>query len=355
MVFAGGNASPGGVTAGLQVWLKPESGMVRDADGVVSSWQDRSGMGNDCSQATAAAKPAFAMNAFGPLPGVVFDGDDWLAGAAGMSTGSYTKVARVSLSDFSYSSGNILSSGASTGTRHALYMSGTALPRLWHGAPFAVSSTAMVAGRGHLLVGTYDATTKTGTLYLDGAQVGTGTTTANSSDPSYQLGGLSGANFMRGTIGEIMIYDRVLGSSERADVERYLTEKAVEPAAAVPLTYAIWSGANIPASAPADATGDANGNGIANLVEYALGIDPAAPGTPVTLVVSNAGGAVDVRYSRPTDRAGVSYQLLESTDMVNWTPVADLGGDAAGGVEERRYSRPAGERLFYQLRVTMVP
>ena len=333
---------------------RPESGIVRDAAGVVSSWQDSSGNGNHCSQTTAAAKPSYAANSFGTMPGVFFDGADNLNATAGMSTGSYTKIVRVSMPDFPTASGNILSSGGSTGTRHALYMSGSAFPRLWHSAQFVLSSAAMVAGQGHLLVGTYDSTTKTGTLYLDGTQVGTGTATADNVDPTYQLGGLAGGNFLRGTIGEAIIYNRVLSNTERANVLASLNAKSAAPAASPPLDYNAWSGSFIAPGSDASPGGDANGNGVANLIEYALGLES---GTPVTLQVLSESGSVGVGYSRPTNRGGVGYQLLESTNMKDWTPVSDSRVSVSAGIEQRRYLRaPAPQgRISYQLRVSLLP
>ena len=354
VIFAGSTTTPGGVSSGLSVWLKPESGIIRDAAGVVSSWQDSSGNGNHCNQATTATMPSYAANSFGTMPGVFFDGADNLSAAAGMSTGSYTKIVRVSMPDFPTASGNILSSVATTGTRHALYMAGTAFPRLWHSAQFVLSSSAMVAGQGHLLVGTYDSTTKTGTLYLDGALVGTGTATANTTDPAYQLGGLAGANFLRGTIGEAIIYNRVLNTTERDSVLTYLNAKSAAPAAANLLDYQTWSGNVIAPGADASPGGDANGNGVANLIEYALGLES---GAPVTLQVLSESGSVGVGYSHPTNRGGLAYQLLESTNMKDWAPVADSRVTVSAGIEQRRYLRaPAPQgRIFYQLRVSLLP
>jgi hypothetical protein len=356
VIFAGATAAPGGVSSGLSVWLKPETGIIRDSAGVVSSWQDSSGNGNHCSQATATAKPSYAPGSFGTMPGVFFDGADNLSATAGMSTGSYTKIVRVSMPDFPATSGNILSSSGTMGTRHALYMSSSAFPRLWHNSQFVVSATAMGVGQGHLLVGTYDSTTKTGTLYLDGTQVGTGTATANNTDPTYQLGGLAGGNFMRGTIGEVMIYNRVLSNTERANVLAYLNAKTVSPAAVL-LGYQTWSGNVIAAGSDASPGGDANGNGIANLIEFALGLGSGSAVAPVTLQLLDQPGSVGVSYSRPTNRAGLVYQLRESTNMQDWTPVTDHRVSVSAGIEQRRYSRasPITGKVFYQLQITLTP
>ena len=356
VVFAGATASPGGVGNGLKVWLRPESGIVRDSAGVVTAWQDSSGNGNHSVQTNPIAMPDYAPQRFEVMPGVAFDGDDWLTGAAGMSTGSYTKIVRVLLSDFALT-GNILSSSAASGTRHALFMSTSPQPRLWHGAIFVTSSASMTAGQGHLLTATYDSATKIGTLYLDGTPVGTGTATANTTDPTYQLGAINGANFMRGAIGEAIIFDRVLGSTERAAVEAYLATKTQAPANAPLVSYSAWSTANLPSPGNNGAEDDANGNDLANLIEFALGIDPAMAAAPKPLELTMNPGTLTVRYSRPTDRTGISYQLMESPDLVSWTAVADQRGSVTGGIEERSYSRVIGPlpKLFYKLRVVLAP
>lgn len=355
-VFAGAAPSPGGVSNGLTVWLKPENGIIRDSAGVVTSWRDSSGNGNHSVQSNPIAMPDYSPQRFGVMPGVAFDGDDWLTGAAGMSTGSYTKVVRVMLSDFTQS-GNILSSSAASGVRHALFMSASTLPRIWHSTTFVSSSASMSVGQAHLLTATYDSVTKTGTLYLDGSQVGTGTANNNTSDPTYQLGAINGGNFMRGAIGEAIVFNRVLDSTERASVEGYLAAKIQEPANAPLVSYSNWSAANISSPGNSGANDDANRNGIANLIEFALGIDPGQPGNPELLELIMNPGSVTVRYSRPTDRTGITCHLLESPDMVNWTAVTDQAGPAAGGIEERSFSRPISttSKLFYQLRVVLVP
>lgn len=352
VVFAGPTAAPGGIAAGLNVWLKPELGIIRNSNRLVSAWQDSSGNGNHCVQASDSLKPTYQPNRFGTLPGVCFAGDDWLASPTGMSTGSYTKIVRVLMDDFTLPSGNILSSGASSGTRHAIYMAGSTQPRLWHSAAFVTSSGSMIAGRGHVIVATYDGTTKAGKIYLDGVLSGSGAATANTSDASFQLGALAGGNFMRGAIGEAIIYNRVLTNPERVSVEGYLTSKINLPADASLLTYNTWITTTISPPADASPNGDANGNGIRNAVEFALKL---TAGNLKPLDVQTGPSAINVRYFKPTDRTGVSYQLMESFDLLNWNPVTDLPKDVSGGFEERFYSRSLApqKNAFYKLRVTV--
>lgn len=352
IVFAGSPAAPGGVGTGLNVWLKPEFGIIRNGSGLVSEWKDSSGNGNHCVQAIESRKPNYQANRFGKLPGVCFTGDDWLASPAGMSTGSYTKVVRVLMDDFTFPNGNMLSSGATSGVRHAIYMAGTTQPRIWHGSPFVTSSASILAGRGHVIVATYDGSAKLGKIYLDGVLTGSGTTTANTADVSFQLGAIGGASFMKGAIGEAIIYNRVLSDPERASVESYLANKITVPADAALLDYNTWTSTTISPPASTAPNGDANGNGIPNAIEFALKL---APGNLKTLDVQTSPTAVDVRYFRPTDRTGVGFQLFESFDLLRWNPVTDLPADVTGGFEERRYSRALEpqKKAYYKLRVTV--
>ncbi|OYV05130.1 MAG: hypothetical protein CFE26_13220 [Verrucomicrobiales bacterium VVV1] len=157
---------------------------------------------------------------------------------------------------------------------------------------------------------------------------------------------------MKGAIGEAIIYNRVLTNPERTSVEGYLANKISVPADAALLDYNTWSAATI--SPPADATpnGDANGNGIRNAVEFALKL---SPGNLEPLDVQAGPSAINVRYLKPTDRTGVSYQLMESFDLQTWNPVTDLPAAVSGGFEERFYSRSLApqKKAFYKLRVTV--
>ncbi|MEY3896359.1 MAG: hypothetical protein RLZZ214_1879 [Verrucomicrobiota bacterium] len=291
------------------------------------------------------------------MPGLVFDGGDWLTGSAGMSTGSYTKIVRVSMPDFTSPSGHIVSSSATTGTRHALFMNATPKPRMWHnaGSGFVISNTDMLANTGYIISATYDSTNKTGALYLNGTPVGTGTAIANTTDATYQLGSLASltTTTMRGSIGEVLIYNRVLDSTERGSVETYLQNKSLPPAN-TPLTdYFAWSSVNIPLGEDASATGDFNHNGVANLIEFALDLNPTQSGYPPILRLTATPGQVEVSYSRPTNRTSVNYEMLESTDMQIWTPIPDVGGNVTAGFQERSCTRSLSpeQRAFYKLRV----
>jgi hypothetical protein len=63
---------------GLQLWLKADTGVVTDASGRVSTWQDQSprAVRNHAVQTTATARPLLVSNAGGGVPALRFDGSD---------------------------------------------------------------------------------------------------------------------------------------------------------------------------------------------------------------------------------------------------------------------------------------
>ena len=69
-------------TAGLQLWLRPDAGVVLNGSGV-STWTDQSGNGNDASQANPGRQPQLVNNALNGQPVMHFDGQDDRLGLTG--------------------------------------------------------------------------------------------------------------------------------------------------------------------------------------------------------------------------------------------------------------------------------
>lgn len=344
VVFISGTApAPAGIISGLNVWLKPEQGIVADANGEISQWQDSSGNNHHASQATTNAKPKFVANAFGHLPGVYFDGGDFLTSATGMTSTAYTKIVLINVGQFGHQ-GNFLG-----GPNHAIYLNRTNVPRILQGSAVATSDTALTIGQ-HILMATYDSATTNVVLYLDGKLVASATGAAAISSPIYQLGASNSNHFLIGTIGEAIIYNRVLSTHELGEMNDYLVQKNQLPPAATKTSYDNWSLTHLPPGADKAATSQTAG--VSNLLRYALGLDSEA-GPPDLLKLDRVGNEMSVRYQRPTDRDGISYQLYESSDLNLWTPVSDQPGITTNGIENRIYSRSTLGRpkLFYRLQV----
>lgn len=79
---------------------------------------------------------------------------------------------------------------------------------------------------------------------------------------------------------------------------------------------------------------DASGDGLANLLAYGLGLDPrqAAQGAErETLAVSRDGSdrVVTLWIPEALDRPDLRYRVLQSTDLIDWTPVAEAIGSTS--------------------------
>jgi len=80
---------PGGVAAGLEFWVKADSGVFEDADvnggstdraedgDVVEAWHDASGLGNHLDEPNGG-NPTYVINGINYNPAIDFDGNDWL-------------------------------------------------------------------------------------------------------------------------------------------------------------------------------------------------------------------------------------------------------------------------------------
>ena len=67
---------------------------------------------------------------------------------------------------------------------------------------------------------------------------------------------------------------------------------------------------------------DFDHDGIIDLIEYALGLDPKVPnGTDALLNTTLTGSLLELDFTRPTTIRGVTYKVRASTDLVNWTPL----------------------------------
>ncbi|MES2996080.1 MAG: sialate O-acetylesterase [Verrucomicrobiota bacterium] len=350
-IVAGPHANPAGVTNGLLTWMKAEAGVLRDASGNVTSWQDQSGNNNHAIQAASASQPKYVEKLFGMGAGVRFDGGDFLAAAAGMSTGSYTKVVRFFITN-TISHNNLISSttaGTTAARDHALYFAaGQQTLKMYHTGNFATATTSTPLAQTAVAIATYDAVSKIGTLYLNGVPAGSGTAAGNNTIAGFQLGAHISSGFLNGGISEAIIYNRVLDANERGSLFNHLDDKYRTP-------FQRWQKNSITAGQNNLPEGDPDGDGLTNAQEYAFGSNPMLrnPQNAIQPTVIANGSSVIVTYQRAINRPDIIVRLESSPDLATWQAVADVSGGTNGGSEMRAHTEASSGRKFYRLVVEM--
>ncbi|MEK7952548.1 sialate O-acetylesterase [Luteolibacter soli] len=349
-IFTAVSTTPGGVTSGLVVWLKAESGITKDASGYVSAWVDQAGAADSATQPTNGNKPRYLEAHLGNGPALHFDGNDFMSGATGMPTGSYTKIVRFALDAYPPSN-NLVSAGTAgdtTNRDHALFFEGTPNAKIYHSGTFLTASIATPLGKPSIVHATYDTTVNTGTLYVDNALGGSAVSGGDNTITNYTLGGYNGGNnTLSGDISEVLIYSRVLTATERNSVYTYLDQKYLAP-------YALWLRGH---GSVADAA-DPGKDGVPAIIEYAHGLDPAVnnAGSPRFLRVENVGGLPELRFDKAVASSDAWVQVEMSSDLATWTEQTSEVVGSSGGFETRRVVIPGetgtAAKRFARLRVS---
>ena len=135
------------------------------------------------------------------------------------------------------------------------------------------------------------------------------------------------------------------------------TTATPNPGAATPNTFEAYTAA-LPA-AQRQAGADADGDGLANLVEYAIGTPStggtgAAPNQPFT--VANSGTDLVVDFTFRLDHPSALVQVQQSHDLAsnNWINVPSTLMSATSTTEHRRITIPAGSgtcKCYFRLAV----
>lgn len=179
---------------------------------------------------------------------------------------------------------------------------------------------------------TSDVLAVTGNLDLNGSSLAVNALaepTANSYTLITYTGNLSGALTVQGSLPVGYTLD-------------YSTPGQVNLVQQPAAGYDAWANTN---QISGGAGGDHDGDGIPNLVEYALGLNAAAPNaSPGTF------NGTEISFSKGAEVSGVTYVIETSTTLGNdWTPVTPTAEDASS----IRYTLPVGQtKVFARLKVT---
>ncbi|MBX3738732.1 MAG: hypothetical protein KF715_18715 [Candidatus Didemnitutus sp.] len=141
----------------------------------------------------------------------------------------------------------------------------------------------------------------------------------------------------------------------------YLAAAPVERTFNVTANFASWLVDNFTPTEIADPTqtgpnADYDHDGLSNLVEYALGLNPkaASPAGAPALTLEN--GQWTLTYTRPANRTDVTYAVQFSTNLTSWsaTGVTHTLVSTVGGVATWRATYPAtaAPHCFLRLMVT---
>ncbi len=245
---------------GLALWLRADAGVVRDAQGRVSLWQDQSGKGNDFAEADPELQPLLIEPAAAGRPALRFDGaDDSLTLAQPLPVAGRTVFAVVkwnAMRTYSFAlgcaegtDGYLRMHNATsllTGGRYpVLYQNGIPFPKVGRtpqesGKPFHMGVASLLDWNIYAIPETAAATERLKHLGQN------------------ELNNTTGNRFL-GEIAEILVYDSVLAAAARAAVEQYLGAKylAWPPATRVPVQEVPLPVAAEVAAADKPADGDA--------------------------------------------------------------------------------------------------
>ena len=220
-------------TADLQLWLKADTGVTRDANGSVSAWTDLSGHGNDALQTNNDQQPRWVDGVSNGQPVVRFDGNaDALATTSPVinANGDATILAVVNLPDANtrglfVKNGlvNGFGFGVGSGTLDAIgneavgvydYVRWLSTGQPWGVGTFLAEMNLDASGNPAIF--------RNGTLL--NALGGGGP--ASASGPTY-IGGYQSnpGRYLRGDIAEVLMFNHALSTSERQAWEGYLNAK----------------------------------------------------------------------------------------------------------------------------------
>ncbi len=125
-------------------------------------------------------------------------------------------------------------------------------------------------------------------------------------------------------------------------------------------TFVSWTLAHFSADERLDPaisgpSADPDGDGFANLLEYALGLDPRAASAAGIPEMSATETEWVFTYTRPAARGDVTYAVEFSTNLATWTDAGVVHERLAAGLVETwcgRVPRSTGETVFFRVRAT---
>lgn len=265
VTHAAGGGGPAGV-AGCVAWYDAsDAASITSSGGNVSQWNDKTGNGYHLTQATGVQQPDTAARTWNGLNVLDFDGSgDILARLTTPTTALPATVFYVGLSD-THAAFTRPFDGGSTGNRPLLYVDASGATWTLAASTTGIPRVVQPGAKVYSLV--YNGASSA--FYENGVQYGGTLNTGSGAFAGLAVGGdtsvVNGSTSYDGWLGEMLIYNSPLGTTDRQTIENYLLNKwGMTPATIAGLSawYDASNAGSITASAgKVSAWADLSGNG----------------------------------------------------------------------------------------------
>ncbi len=200
------------------LWLKADTGVIQE-NGHVAIWKDQSGNGNDAQMADTGSRPDLIIDS--GRHAVIFHGWNYLqCPSIFPANADYTIAVVVKINNVN-NVNNLVS-----GNVHALYLPNDLYPQVVHYwfqdqevSPVPIWPTGFSA-----ITASYDQAYQQATLFVNG-QFADSSWILSTPDSTLYIGSYLGGYLLQGEIEEVLLYDRQLNPSERADLNSYLLNR----------------------------------------------------------------------------------------------------------------------------------
>lgn len=195
---------------------------ITESGGDVSQWDDKSGNGNHLTQGSSTEQPGTGNNTQNGLNVLDHDGTEYLQRTTFVG-GALSQPTTVFLAaDTSTAASDYYFDSANTSNRQTSFLSGGNDVQMFAGAVLGFSGNP---GSGTFDQLTFLFDTTSSEFWVNGTSQGTGSVGSQTMVGFTEYARFNGAQASIGDVGEIIIYDKELTTTERQQVETYLKDK----------------------------------------------------------------------------------------------------------------------------------
>lgn len=204
----------------LKLWYDAtDDSTITESSGAVSAWADKSGNSHDLTQGVGSRQPTTGSRTINSLNVIDFDGGDVMANTYGSTLSQ--PVTGFIVGAFDVTGGQYFFDGIVSGNRFALFSSAGSVLSLFAGGSQFGTSTIDINNHiyGYTINGASSEILIDSTV-VDTGNPGAGTMTGVTIGARYD-----NSSYLDGGIGEFIMYEKVLNTTEVTFVEQYLSDK----------------------------------------------------------------------------------------------------------------------------------